>query len=100
MARVLRVIGASTARSLISDTDIRRDLGGLSRMAMWRWDHDPRVAPRMAAMGWPPPELVNGRKYRDAERYEAFRGRAARQAISNRRSSVKTVIPQGEGTAA
>jgi hypothetical protein len=98
MARV-RIIGASTARPLISDTDIRRDLGGLSRMALWRWDNDPRMAPRMAAMGWPEPETVNGRKYRDAERYESFRGRAARQAVSNRRSA-KAVIPQGQGTAA
>jgi hypothetical protein len=80
MAVKVRIVGVSAAPALISDTDIRRDLGGLSRMAIWRWDRDSS----MAKIGWPPPELVNGRKHRNAEKYESFRGRLAREAIAKR----------------
>jgi hypothetical protein len=98
MAVKIRIVGVSTAPALISDTDIRRDLGDLSRMAIWRWDHDPR----MAALGWPPPELVNGRNYRNAEKYESFRGRLAREAIAKRNALLQQRSPettQGEDVA-
>jgi hypothetical protein len=95
MAVKVRIVGVSTSRPLISDTDIRRDLGGLSRMSIWRWDHDPD----MAALGWPPPESVNGRNHRDAEKYESFRGRLAREAIARRNALLQqrdTETMQGE----
>jgi hypothetical protein len=95
----VRIVGASTSRPLISDTDIRRDLGGLSRMSIWRWDRDPH----MAALGWPPPESVNGRNHRDAEQYETFRSRLAREAINKRALLLRgcsTETTQGEGTTA
>jgi hypothetical protein len=99
MAVRVRIVGASTAPTLISDTDIRKDLGGLSRMAVWRWDKDPR----MRVLGWPAAEIIKGRKYRDAEKYEAFRGRLAREAIAKRAArhqARSTETTQGEGTTA
>jgi hypothetical protein len=43
--------------SLLSTSQVLADLGGLSRMGLWRWIRDPRVA-------YPPPDVViNGRNY-------------------------------------
>jgi hypothetical protein len=55
----------------------------------------------MAALGWPPPESVNGRNHRDAEQYESFRGRLTREAINKRATLLRgrsTETTQGEGT--
>jgi hypothetical protein len=40
-------------------------------------------------LGWPPPQVINHRRYRDAEAYERFRGKLAREAIAKRASLLK-----------
>jgi hypothetical protein len=85
MADKIRIVAISTSRAVISDSDIRRDLGGLSRMSIWRWDR----SAEMTALGWPPPVNINGRNHRDAEQYERFRGRLAREAIAKRSALLK-----------
>jgi len=36
---------------LVADPQMRRELGGISDMTTWRWDHDLARAPN----GWEPP---------------------------------------------
>jgi hypothetical protein len=79
MAKKIRIVGVGTAGTLIPDSEIRRDLN-LSRMSLWRWDRDPA----MAAIGWPPAVRINDRNHREADKYEEFKSRLARVAISRR----------------
>ena len=93
--KIIRVVEIDASQAVVSDTDIRRDLGSLSRMTIWRWDHDPA----MAALGWPPPISVHGRNHRDAEQYERFRGRLAREAIAKRATLLKQQPDEKEDAA-
>jgi hypothetical protein len=46
---------------LIADPQMRRELGGISDMTTWRWDHGRAPAPN----GWEPPIRIGSRrKYR------------------------------------
>jgi hypothetical protein len=85
VADTFSIVALGTSQTLISDTDVRRDLGGVSRMTTHRWDRDPR----MAALGWPARQNIRGRSYRDAQQYEQFRARLAREAIARRAEHFK-----------
>jgi hypothetical protein len=88
-------IVALSPSKIVADTDIRRDLGGVSRMTTHRWDRDPN----MTAIGWPPPISINGRLYRDLQLYECFRARLAREAIRKRATLIKQPL-KGDGAPA
>jgi hypothetical protein len=66
--------------SLVPDHVVRQEVGGVSRMSLWRWDRDPA----MAALGWPPGIELNGRRYRSRQGLEAFKANLMRQAIAAR----------------
>jgi hypothetical protein len=55
----------------VPDEIVRQELGGISTMSLWRYDHDPH----MAAKGWPPPKRLTpmGRKYRSRRQLEKFK---------------------------
>lgn len=69
---------------LIPDPQVRRLLGNISEMTTWRWDRDPKVAPKMAALGWPPPIYINQRKYRSSRGFRKFKEECVRQTIAQR----------------
>jgi hypothetical protein len=41
----------NTVDELVPDRQVRREVGGVSDMTIWRWDHDPK----MVELGWPRP---------------------------------------------
>jgi len=64
----------------VPDSKVRQELGGLSRMCLWRWDHDRKMIDR----GWPPAIELNGRKYRSRRLLERFKQALMRRAIERR----------------
>jgi hypothetical protein len=69
--------------SLVPDPRVQAELS-VTKMTLHRWDNDPKTAPRMAALGWPPKVIVNGRCYRFRSQLEAFKQTLMRQAIADR----------------
>jgi hypothetical protein len=65
----------------IADTKVRSQLG-VSEMSVWRWDHDPSMAPP----GWPARVKIGRRNYRNREQFEAFKARLMRVAIQARQT--------------
>ena len=59
--------------SLVPDSVVRQEFGNLSTMCIWRWDHDEKTAPRLAALGWPPRIQIAGRNYRSRRLLERFK---------------------------
>jgi hypothetical protein len=59
----------SPARSLgavfLTANQVRARYGGISDMTLWRWLRDPD-------MNFPQPTVINGRRYFDAEKQDAF----------------------------
>lgn len=66
--------------SHVPDSKARQELGGLSRMCLWRWDR----SADMRALGWPPPIELNGRKYRSRRALEEFKANLMRRALAAR----------------
>jgi hypothetical protein len=60
-------------KRLIPDPIVAKERYGISPMTLWRWDHDPDL-------DFPKPIRIRGRKYRDADKLDAFD--AARAAAS------------------
>jgi len=56
---------------------------GVGRMALYRWDHDPR----MAALGWPPPVRIRNKKYRPRRNLERFKKRLIAQSVKEARAA-------------
>ena len=54
---------------LVKDSEARRELGGLSAMTFWRWDHDPARAPK----GWEPRFEFGSRNFRKRSVLEAVK---------------------------
>jgi hypothetical protein len=54
---------------LVSDAQARRELGGISAMTLWRWDHDPAKAPP----GWQLPIKIGTRNYRTRRMLETVK---------------------------
>ncbi len=55
---------------LLTATQVRQLIGGISDMTLWRWMHDERV-------GFPQPVVINRRRYFRASEIEAFQERNA-----------------------
>jgi hypothetical protein len=68
-----------TPDELVPDPTVWRELG-VTRMTGHRWDDDPKLA----ALGWPAPVRINGRKFRFRSQLEAFKANLLRQAIAER----------------
>jgi hypothetical protein len=66
--------------ALVSDSVARQECGKVSRMCIWRWDHDPA----MAELGWPPPIQLNNRKYRSRRALEVFKQNLMKRALAAR----------------
>jgi hypothetical protein len=65
---------------LVPDAQAAAELGGVSRMCIFRWDRDPG----MAALGFPPRVMLNGRGYRSRQQLEKFKANLMRKAIAAR----------------
>jgi hypothetical protein len=59
----------------LPDAQVRRELGGQSDMTTARWDK----SEEMRALGWPPPIVIRGRKFRSRNAIEAFKQALVRQ---------------------
>jgi hypothetical protein len=78
----------NTVDELVPDRQVRREVGGVSDMTIWRWDHDPK----MVELGWPPPVRIRKRKFRQRKQLEAlqrkqleaFKANLLRQAVERR----------------
>jgi hypothetical protein len=65
---------------LVPDAIARAELGGVSKMTWWRWDHDPHLA----ELGFPIAINLNGRVYRTRAQLEAFKARLMQEGIKAR----------------
>jgi hypothetical protein len=66
--------GEDSPDTFVPDAQICREFG-ISRMTLCRWDVKPDLH-------FPPPLVINGRKFRSRRMIEAFKTRALRAAIS------------------
>jgi hypothetical protein len=64
----------------VPDSVVAVELGGVSRMTIFRWDRDPA----MAALGLPPRVMLNGRGYRSRQQLEKFKANLMRKALAAR----------------
>jgi hypothetical protein len=65
---------------LVPDSQVAVELGGVSRMTVFRWDHDPA----MAALGFPARVMMNGRGYRFRRALEKFKQNLMRKGLAAR----------------
>jgi hypothetical protein len=66
--------------AFVPDSVVAVELGGVSRMTIFRWDRNPG----MAALGLPPRIMVNGRGYRSRQQLEKFKQNLMRKATAAR----------------
>jgi hypothetical protein len=66
--------------SLVADSVARRELGDITKMTLWRWDHDPD----MAALGWPCRIQVGNRNFRSRRALERFKRILIAKAVAER----------------
>ena len=62
-------------RELVPDIIVRAEFGNISAMSLCRWDAD-------ETLGFPPPVVIRGRKYRFRDQLEAFKARLIETAAS------------------
>jgi hypothetical protein len=75
--------------AFVKDSVVCEELG-VSKMTLFRWDQDPR----MAEMGWPPPVILNkSYKYRARSALETFKATMVRRAIEDRDQRMKMKAP-------
>jgi hypothetical protein len=67
---------------LVPDRQAREEVGGISAMSLWRWDH------HRPELGFPPAIKINGRNYRSRLALEEFKARMIAEALQSR-SDVK-----------
>jgi hypothetical protein len=63
---------------LVPDPQVRRELGGISAMTLWRWDRHPDKAPP----GWESPVKIGKRNYRRRSAVEAVKRGGSRPAAA------------------
>jgi hypothetical protein len=68
--------------SLVPESQARRELGDVSAMTFWRWDHFPERAPP----GWELPAKIGQRNYRSRRMLEAVKENLARAAQQRARA--------------
>jgi hypothetical protein len=71
--------------SLMPDSDFRAELGGISKMTLWRWDRDAGLAEQ----GFPPAIRIRERSYRSRRAFELFKQNLLQQAIRDRSARLK-----------
>lgn len=64
---------------LVPDPKVQKELDK-TRQSIHRWDADPA----MAALGWPPPIMLGGRKHRARHLLEAFKANLIKQSLKER----------------
>jgi hypothetical protein len=64
---------------LVPDSKVWDELGK-TRQSIVRWDADPA----MAALGWPPPITIRGRKHRPRHLLETFKANLIARALKER----------------
>jgi hypothetical protein len=80
--------------TLVPDPKVREELGGISPMAMWRWERDPNL-------DFPPAVYVRGRKFRSRHQLETFKANLLKLAAANRtQRGKKLVAKKSKGRAA
>jgi len=79
-----RMFNPNTFDELVPDRQVRREVGGVSDMTIWRWDRDPK----MAELGWPPAVKIRKRKFRPRKQLEAFKANLLREAVETRAGRV------------
>jgi hypothetical protein len=67
----------SKPTTLVPDAEVRKEFK-ITAMTLWRWDHDPDL-------GFPPPAIIRGRKYRSRALLDAFNQTLIEQALANRK---------------
>jgi hypothetical protein len=65
---------------LVPDSQVAVELGGVSRMTVFRWDRDSA----MTALGFPARVMLNGRGYRSRQQLEKFKQNLMRKATAAR----------------
>jgi predicted DNA-binding transcriptional regulator AlpA len=63
---------------LVPDRKARMEVGGVSAMTFYRWDHKP-------GMGFPPPVRINGRNYRSRLALDEFKNRLISELLRKSR---------------
>jgi hypothetical protein len=66
-----------TTDSLVPDSVVREEFV-ITAMTLHRWDHDP-------GLGFPPPIVIRGRKYRSRQQLEEFKQKKIKQAVAGRK---------------
>jgi hypothetical protein len=68
---------------LVPEPQVRKELGGISEMTTWRWDHNLEKAPP----GWEPPIRIGNRKFRRRSGVETVKSKLLQLALNNQRRS-------------
>jgi hypothetical protein len=66
---------------LVPDAQVLKELGGITSMTLWRYDHD-------ASMNFPPPVRLGKRKFRSRKMLEEFKAQLLRRALAERGAEV------------
>jgi hypothetical protein len=74
----------SSVGDLVTDADFRREIGNLSTMAVWRYDHGHKTPP-----SWPARIAINGRYYRTRSSIEQFKTAMVSRAITQFKDRVQ-----------
>jgi hypothetical protein len=56
----------------------------VTKMSIWRWDNDPKLAPKMAELGWPPRVKRGSRNGRFLGPLDQFKRNLMLRAIAER----------------
>jgi hypothetical protein len=72
--------------SLVPESQARQELGNLSAMSFWRYDHYPDKAPP----GWQPAIKIGPRNYRSRIMLELVKSNLAAEARQRARSQMRT----------
>ena len=80
---------------LVPDTAFRAEVGNISTMCVWRYDHGTKTPP-----DWPPRIEVNGRYYRTRDSIERFKTAMVNRAITQFKDRVETRKRRGYRTSA
>jgi hypothetical protein len=80
MTKPKTIAEEATNDVFVPDRVMRRELGNIGHMTVWRHDRDPA----MAKLGWPPVILFGGRKYRSRKALELFKANLVKRAIAER----------------
>ena len=73
VAKIAGEVAALDPNVWLSASKVRKRLGDISPVTLWRWRHDPKL-------GFPPGRCINGRWYFQWSRVSDWHGRQAEAA--------------------